>query len=311
MDKDERNDILEKSIAIIKDFGKKVSKITGKDVTFDFINESSFEIKDKELFLKFDKEEELLKEIFIVKSHETYYHYTSIEAMISIVCNESLRLSAITSMNDRNEAIFSDKLLGKTEKLTKTKIKAYNRRFVMCFNKTADHFNQWRLYGNNGKGVAIGFRQKKDVENSIYFGLGDIIYGKELPDLIKRLTESILKVVNLRFEFRRLYLWKNFIKHEDYKYEEEVRLLYFERDLSKYKKLEIKYYINNYGLITPYVNINLFDKSLPIELCKIVLGPNVSEKDLNKFQLRYLLDHKIPSNAIDVSVSDIKHYRST
>lgn len=30
MDKDERNDILEKSIAIIKDFGKKFRKLLGK-----------------------------------------------------------------------------------------------------------------------------------------------------------------------------------------------------------------------------------------------------------------------------------------
>lgn len=266
--------------------------------------------KDSKYYLENKFEETILEAIFGIKPKDSIYHYTTFEALYSILENKELHLSSIAGMNDKTETTYSDSLLksGKVFKMTLSRIEQYNRRFIMCFTKNKDHFNHWRLYGNNGNGVSIGFKFKEPTSKKNYFALGRIVYGKYLPDLMTKLFEDIKNEIGNEFSFRRLYLWKNYFKNEDYEFETETRLLFFNRESNRYDKLEKFYKINYYKILVPYVKVPLDNDCLPIEIDEIVLGPNIPETDLNLIQLRYYLDeHKF--SAIKLSQSNIKHFR--
>ena len=113
---------------------------------------------------------------FAYVTHEnvpkTLYHYTSLEALVSIVQSKRLRASNIRFLNDRTESLrlkesvlailnkrvsYKDKeivrtivdLLGSTEKQS---------HFVASLSEKDDLLSQWRAYCPSGVGVSIGFR---------------------------------------------------------------------------------------------------------------------------------------------------------
>lgn len=95
------------------------------------------------------------------------YHYTSNDALLKILGNQSLRMSARHHLNDTMEGEQFFALLEKHDsRPDKKKIEELRQSlspfefFVTCFSSEPDLLSQWRGYAGNGTGVAIGFRSE-------------------------------------------------------------------------------------------------------------------------------------------------------
>lgn len=291
-----------------------------KTLTIESIEENLYEYKStsKEgisFALNEEFEDLFFQTLFEEKPDQEFFHYTSLNAILSILDYKSLQLTSIAGMNDKTEVSFADDLLGRNFKdpFNQTRITAFNRRYIMCFTNNKDHFNQWRLYGGDGNGVCVGFKYKKPKSHDYFVVFGKVIYGNEILNLITNLIADVKKNLHCNFSFRRLHLWKNFLKHKDYEYEAETRLLIYNRTKNGFKELDKKFKLNFYNILVPYITLDLFDDNLPIKITEITLGPKCPESSLNNAQLKYFLKEKtVKDNSykgIKVGLSKIRHYR--
>jgi len=107
------------------------------------------------------------------------YHYTDYIALTGIVTKAELRVNNILNMNDLSEMSYflksvSDEILSMmgpapNEKILKAMKETgeyyMNRRFeysayAACFSLYEDDAAQWARYGNQGRGVCIGFNEE-------------------------------------------------------------------------------------------------------------------------------------------------------
>jgi len=102
------------------------------------------------------------------------YHYCRLETFLSIVNSGVLRLSDSRCTNDAYENIWITKFIRETlakieqsnEQYTKELekyITVFGNEFfpyIACFSENDDSLSQWRAYGDDGNGVAIGFEIK-------------------------------------------------------------------------------------------------------------------------------------------------------
>ena len=103
----------------------------------------------------------------------TLYHYTSLEALVSIVRSKRLRASSIRFLNDTSElqrftkdvvAILHQRIpsLGNVSEINdlivQTKSLLKHSFFVASFSEKSDLLSQWRAYCPSGLGVSIGFK---------------------------------------------------------------------------------------------------------------------------------------------------------
>lgn len=187
---------------------------------------------------------------------ETIYHYTSWVTFEKILCNKSLRLGDLQSMNDYKESIhfleiferkicsmlstanFEDKIPEAKEIIGQLRDNIYTERaYALCFSKLKDDAAQWERYGQMGQGVCLGFNANKlsrQVEDSrlglcriqqVYY-LESLDGHEHLDIFFQYLTTSNLK------GFKSIDNWKsNFhatasaFKHESFESEKEIRLV--------------------------------------------------------------------------------------
>ena len=121
------------------------------------------------------------------KPAEIYYHYTSLEALYSIVTSHTFRLMSLKSSNDRTElyykpenfvsdisrlceteedentkryySLLKSSLESHKEKLWKD-LKAKQQPYALCLSTKKDNLTHWDRYANNCTGVAIGLNVK-------------------------------------------------------------------------------------------------------------------------------------------------------
>ena len=149
------------------------------------------------------------------------YHYCSLSTFLTIIKNKTLRLSNIIKSNDYLErsylvsccedAIndyfqkhFSDPdhpntkeikdlvhkhLVAAVDELNQTALIGH----VLCFSRKGDLLSQWRGYGDDGKGVAIGFDRtvlERFFNQGTHLKLEDVIYRKAIDEEIKNFAED-------------------------------------------------------------------------------------------------------------------------
>lgn len=117
---------------------------------------------------------------------EELYQYTSLDVLVKIVTNKTLRMSDITKTNDSAEIIWATRHIlkefreayGKAqddgslrfiarrisceqlENQVEQNIRDWFSRYTfycICMSEAKDQLSQWRGYADDGKGVAIGF----------------------------------------------------------------------------------------------------------------------------------------------------------
>jgi hypothetical protein len=176
------------------------------------------------------------------------------EAFKGILNSKSLWLSDADFMNDKYEGIWNEQIANKVIKESKSefstsKLKSYKKAYetlkskkaYMCsFSKTFDKLSQWRAYGDDASGVAIGFsRNAIRLSGNLGLSLTDVIYDKNEQI---RLVKDIINTNNTLLLKELAYLYKNPSFYE----EEEVRLLYIPEynmdELTFYDPSEAQYY---------------------------------------------------------------------
>lgn len=172
-----------------------------------------------------------------------FYHYCSLETFIAITSNKCLRLSDLNKTNDYmerkwiinileqalNKAFFDEGVkINLREKywyedginnhidylLDMLKYDVKHPSYITCFSRKGDLLSQWRAYGDNGRGVSIGFDSKllykaDSHKNDIY--LEDVLYDKE-----KQSEEIHLAVYNSLIYMKDLFEQENTRVSDDF-----------------------------------------------------------------------------------------------
>jgi hypothetical protein len=108
---------------------------------------------------------------------ETVYHYTSLQAFLSIIDSQCLRATEISKLNDPQERKAGYKYVKKEARkrgIATNTIDLYQRIasssrtalhsdsvFVLSMSEKKDLLSQWSSYADNATGVAIGINTKK------------------------------------------------------------------------------------------------------------------------------------------------------
>lgn len=254
------------------------------------------------------------------KSH-LLYHYTSLEVLIHLFAKYTEEHPYLTFwatncayMNDPREIsegidLVKDALMDiqcpilkerarviienehiKDAMLIGSAITSKGVPYAISFSKNKDNINMWRMYGNNGKGVALGFKNEEiKIEDGT---LDECLYISEKDrESIINLTKQAFEIILLNFgnapkglsqqeyDFVRsleaIGLISARFKNIVYSYEREKRII-------KYCKQPEFRVANN--ILTPYTTIEL-----PITaLESIVVGPDCDERNINSVRMFFL-----------------------
>jgi hypothetical protein len=177
-------------------------------------------------------------------------HYTSVEALINIINEGALRVFNCFNLNDPQEL----KLVLDHLKFSEIEIENIRKNhfiFSACKYKNVDSekFNNWRLYGDNGNGVALVFTIDSNIEKWKNIFLKDVFYIDN-----KNNSSIYSEFINFHITFNERYelfrnvprffqllasLQKNVIWSE----EEEIRMIIRNEDQNS--STNNSYYDNN------------------------------------------------------------------
>ncbi|MGX8689076.1 MAG: DUF2971 domain-containing protein [Bacteroidaceae bacterium] len=234
--------------------------------------------------------------------------YTTFEGLVAILESGKIRMNSIVSMNDKTETDFLKEVIRNYKEDYECDYDKYlfaDKEFITSFTTRIDDLDMWRLYGDNARGVCMVFWRNPNADDKLY-KINYIDPGKE--DLTKAydLMEAMEKK-GIRFRLDVMQKYRHYLKHVDYKNEDEYRLLTQSDDPDGW-------FINrDNGILTPYVAKPL-RKTGPIEaddypfrLRRIILGPAMKEKQVNVEQVFYLI-HQY-GYYLSVEESGIDSYR--
>lgn len=142
---------------------------------------------------------------------KSIYHYCSLETFSQIIKNKTIRLSDLNKTNDymekkwgkdllygvlcdelkrngidmnlKEDYWYSDNAHNHLEQLeNEIKLFLKHQTLIVCFSKDPDMLSQWRAYGDDGKGVSVGFdvsMLKRALKGEKHLFIGDVIYRKD------------------------------------------------------------------------------------------------------------------------------------
>jgi len=254
----------------------------------------------------------LFRSMFMEKANKSYYHYTSFENLFHILNNGMIQINALTGVNDRSEIDFVNNYMGKKPDNPYQYITMayHNYHFIFSLSEAKDQLNQWRLYGDDAKGVMIEFETKSPEMPPENVLISKVSYDLNVFDAYKEWKEFIEESTTVSFNLVSMDYWKFFFKNQDYKDEMEVRLIIKNNKSAEHLEFEEKFKLNRYNLIFPYIELQCIgEKAEFLAVKSITLGPKILEPEVNIAQLQYLLSKKYPSLDIPVQRSRISHYR--
>lgn len=279
------------------------------------------------------------------------FHYCSIETFFAIITNKTLRLSDVVKSNDNLEVLWVKKVLLEmienetmsyehfseeiqeiiSMKFYKLKLRekieiflnkkeVKSKFFAICFSgaESEDKLSQWRGYGDDGRGIAIGFRKhvlektrKKltmyNDEVKVEFRKVEYKIEKQKEVLRKFWKEKIqianitLKNIEIDFEvwmlncFEDLYQKSIFMKNPFFEEENESRIVLrktgdiesVEEELANKMQIKNGELIIKNGNILEYFDLDIA-KLLDGFIEKIILGPkcNAEKEDIEMLMKR-------------------------
>lgn len=250
---------------------------------------------------------------YFYKDESKPIHFTSLETIRSILTSKTLRLYNFNNMDDPLEYEFSGHLFNDQSEIIKD---AKENIFSISFcsekllDKSRDHdqFNQWRLYGKNGKGVCIVFSLNNDPLGWVNHHMSKVHYAKvrvgkshsgfgKIRVLLEKLNKTEPKI---NFDFGKLFCFhKSFL----YSNEEEIRLIfdgrekrtgfgytrYSHKDEFLYPKTTVDNSKEKGNAVVKYLDLPLDENELPnkfeipfLKIEKIIIGYAYSLKEHNK-----------------------------
>ena len=179
----------------------------------------------------------LINSEYSYKGKLNFIHFTNLIAVQSIITERNLRLYNLRNLNDPREYSFAGDLIT----LDKDKRKDAKDNFYllsMCKTElltsratTEIEFNMWRLYGNNGQGIALelNFDESPPIKWHDYF-LSSVHYGASSKTNLKRLNTLLKQLENATpLVTADLGQIVSFHKSRLFKLEQEIRLLFDNR----------------------------------------------------------------------------------
>lgn len=250
--------------------------------------------------------------------------YTSLSSLFRMLSEAKQSMCSTICMNDKTENDYSIKYISDAVPLSNViqrmearspKTDAQSMSFILSGSRMGkkDDLNMWRLYGDDSKGVCLWYEIEDMPDN---FFLSRVSYAKnethaELAYLASKMGRA---VCGRNFEVRNLNSWLHFFKPAEYAIEEEIRLLYEMPDVNMLESLYGKWILNSdNGIIAPVVSFSVDKKNcqFPLVLSRIILGPNLRERNINIEQLRLMIKNKQIKVADDfeIAFSTIESYR--
>lgn len=183
--------------------------------------------------------------------------------------------------------------------------------FSLSFSKAEDKLPMWKMYGDNGNGVALLFDDdllENEFDNLIFADAVNYGFNVKNPNVIGTIISSI----NKRFNKTKQESIKDdvltsagmfafvcpFLKDESYEYEKEYRVVFVAKEHS-----DTKFRVRGNRII-PYVEV-----SIPIKYLKgVVIGPCLLESETKRALHHLFLGCGIDSKNMIIKQSDI-HYR--
>ncbi|MCL2184763.1 MAG: DUF2971 domain-containing protein [Treponema sp.] len=227
------------------------------------------------------------------------YHYTSIDALFSILENDTLRFSNLRLSNDFSE----ERLLG-NKWLSENNYDSVN--FIFCVGEAGNLLSQWRSYCSNG-GAAIELDVAKPYKyyalHSDYNETGkyENIYSMAIPvlytqidyedvrdaahqitELIKSILEETIIKGNKNYSLLKLNDFVPYIKHFAFHEEEERRLL-INNFNNKYSKCIGFRKLPN-GTKSPYIDVicGIVNKTRKITISKNKIKKIIDNSEFEK-----------------------------
>jgi len=310
--------------------------------------------------LNYNLADKILKESFSneklnkpISDYDTIYHYTDLNGLIGILESQTLFSTHINFLNDRKEFqygldLIESVLIESNNAVHKKMLAELNKKvenlknlekYVTCFSRNGDLLSQWRSYGNQGKGVAIGFNPIEITESfQEILHSSNILYDeKDQKEIIREIIKISIEYFN---ENKIFYDWEgcdyNFMiskaiieflecmvigwKHPSFSEEKEFRLEYDVDYLSNKKSnKEILFRISD-RLLIPYIklyskysenndesseHIKHTDSDQKLPITKIILGPSL-DFESNEMAIQMLL-RKNGFNDIEIKASQIPY----
>lgn len=164
-------------------------------------------------------------------------HFSNMFALTSILTEKSLRLYNLNHLNDPREFTFASKIFdldGDQIKDAKDNlhIMSFCEHELLSGTNTRTEFNMWRLYGHQGKGVALVFSIQNKRERWDDFHLSKVIYGaknrRKFDELKSKLEAFNATPPTIEVDLSKLYV---FHKSLMYDLEKEVRLVFDRRNI--------------------------------------------------------------------------------
>ena len=245
--------------------------------------------------------------------------YSSLDSLFSTLKFKTLRMNGLPGMNDKGEGLFAWNLIYKADETNNEEYKRrkrdINNAYIVSFSSQdkIDDLTQWRLYGDDAKGVCCIYSVQDEKIKDRFF-LHKVRYIQNPQDneavsdeLLKRFKKHIKLQSDLNYSDLSPAIF--FYKPDSYKTEDEIRLLVDNKKTTAYKTQEYKrewLLTNSNNIPNPYIDVPLDD--IPLSLDRILLGPNMNDVDTIQVQLEAMLDQQ----GIDATVelSTIKSYRN-
>lgn len=204
----------------------------------------------------------------------TWYHYTTVEALLSMVQGDQIILWASHNeyVNDKLEikagAKFVSQYMEEIDKSIKSdeswKELLEREEYIACFSRAKDCIPMWNTNAHDGNGLAIGF-DPYEIENAVSVIYSDSV--EELSDWKSKLKE-ILVGKRQNKNLARFLLLISYMpllyKDKSFSYEQEVRLV-------ASSDAKVKFRSKN-GMILPYKEIVLPTKCVK----EIIIGPTAN-----------------------------------
>lgn len=254
---------------------------------------------------------------------DVFYHYTSMEALVSIIESDAIWLSDYSYLNDKTELVHGVKVVssviseflssGVTE-VQGALLQAWSEKAlaplprvcVASFSGDGDSLSQWRAYGN----VAIGFVPHKIGIHANQSQLGVVRYEPEIQKQLAQVyvshclqayaldveNNALERIPDVYHRFGQVLELVSFFKAPSFRDEREYRLVYVEHpelfEDGTFGERPPKHFRVKGGRIYSHiVSSEMFpfpDHKWPLGICEVVLGPE--SDDLMELGVREFLD---------------------
>lgn len=161
------------------------------------------------------------------------YHYCALDAFVQIIKHKDIRLCDLDktndylekkwglslvqnalvrelykrniNMNSNKDYWYSEQAFNHIEEIKAEISKLLNHQIlVACFSTGGDNLNQWRAYGQDGEGIAIGFDYKKMkslIKGNHNVMMDKVIYNKKQQEqiIVQKMFEPAMHVMKGNF----------------------------------------------------------------------------------------------------------------